>query len=175
MNGHNEDGMFVQASVTYDPDGKVLYLDSADFQGESVDDAASALNTLLNGLLDTAQSVEAKAVSISVGSDPVPYLKIGFVPDQQDWAASSGDILGDLQGGKLRPLYNALDQEQKDILISLLQSPDEQAAATIAQLDWVVDGKSVAESVLGDLSGEFTLGLEDKLAISGAEEMLDVD
>lgn len=165
------DDITAQIGTTYDPFSGKFYLDDASFVAGDTGAESAFLTKLYGGLISTGQSVGASSLAVQVAEGAVTYLKMGFLPSSYDWQNIRLDIKEQLDGS-LSGFWNSLDDDQKQTLMTLLNSNDEASANVIANLGWVYDGQTVGDLLLGDVKGKFSLDLTDENAVQAAKEYL---
>lgn len=157
-----------------DPFTSRLYLTQAQFEIQDVQAAADFVGGVISRMISTGESLGLDSIALASGADAAQYAQMGFLPKPADWQEIRLKAIDDLYGdaGSLKPVFDALDDDQKTMILNLLSNPDEHALSVLMDLDISVEGKTLGEWILEGVDTEFVLDLTDDLAVARAKDYL---
>lgn len=171
--GKLEDGAW-DIQTVLDPFTSTLYLSQAEFAIQDTVAAAEFVSSVIDRMITTGQAVGLQSIALATGADAAEYAQMGFLPKPADWQEIRLKAIDDLYGDTpaLGNVYNALDDDQKTMVLNLLSTPDEHALEALIDLDITVEGKTLGQWLLEGADYDFTLDLTDDLAVARAKEYL---
>ena len=168
MNGILKDVKYA-TGVTLDPYSGTLYLTQADLIEGTIGQEAAFMRRLLGGLIEGGDAMGATSFVVSVGEEAAAYVKMGFLPSQEEWDTIRERLLQSIADGDLASVFAEMTTEDRLLVDHLLQSNDVENLIALAQLTAQPQGKTIIEWLLADVKGNFTLDLTNPMAIAQAQ------
>jgi DNA topoisomerase I len=123
------------------------------------------VSRLYTSLIEAGQDVAANSLVVGVAAgDAAAYIRLGFLPTQDQWETFRADAL------------DLIQEKYQDYIPSevthILMSSDEKNIKLLADLNVEIDGQQIGDVLLKDLSGQFSLDLTDGQLVQEAKDHL---
>ncbi len=166
------DGGKVDVDTTYDPYDGSYYLDQADFVSGDVDAAGDYLSHIFDTMIEQGDDFGASSVIASSGGSTADYVRLGFLPEQDDWNDLRQSALDAIASGEgdLADAVNGLTEDDQSYVNDLLSDDDPASYRALVDTDSL---QSIADLVAGDSDLSMTLDLTDSDAVDRAQWFLE--
>ena len=171
--GKLEDGAW-DIQTVLDPFTSTLYLSQAEFAIQDTVAAAEFVSSVIDRMITTGQAVGLQSIALATGADAAEYAQMGFSFAPADWQEIRLKAIDDLYGDApaMGKVYEALDDDQKSLVLNLLSNPDEHAMQALVDLDITVEGKTLADWILDGVDTQVFLDLTDSEAVDRVKAYL---
>jgi hypothetical protein len=162
------------ATVLYDVLSGSLFPDYMKISKANQKRATEFYKSFYGGLIDVGQSVGAADIVVAVGGDTGAFMhaKAGFLPSAGAWFDLAADLLAlIIEGGKHFGLFTLLKEEQRVLILKLLDVTDPMAMHTLANLPFDSSGSNFVQKLLDSVEMEMVLDLTNPNAVAKAHKV----
>lgn len=157
------DSVKYSVGTVLDPYTGTYYLSQAEFVAGNPQAAKQFVGRLMNSLIDVGVSTAAKSLVIYVAAgEAVNYIRLGFLPTQENWDTIRVDLLQEMKSGSLEEMADSLTEDQYRLIQHILQNRDPESLSVLVDLDLEFEGDSIGDILLKNVSGNFSLNLADE-------------